>query len=225
MSSTKVLVAAVVASCLWALKLNVALAAPIVVNPSFEVDDWSVGTVGDLAFSGGGVTGWTIVSPSGPDVHPEGRHNGFSAGPTPYGAQWVILGPYGTGGNYIEQTIPGFTPGNPYLLTFSISSENVDGGALVEVSFPSGSPTPPGVFVAPASSAFQGWDNWMTFAKPFVATSPSVTVRFLDLGSTTFNDIGLDNISVIPEPSSLTIVGLAGLGLACQAWRMRKRKA
>ena len=85
------------------------------VNGGFEADDWSGGFVGDLSCGGGGVTGWTIVSAIGCDVHPEGRANGFGPGPTPHGSQWVILGPYGSGGNYIEQTLTGLTREPPTM--------------------------------------------------------------------------------------------------------------
>jgi hypothetical protein len=202
-------------------------AAPSITNGSFEADDWSAGLVGDLPGAGGGVTGWTIVGPAGGDVHPEGRANGFGAGPTPFGDQWVVLGGYGLGGNYIEQTV--FGDGGEYKLTFSISSEDnggIDGlsgiGANVLVSFP-GSLVPSAGYTAPPSTGFQGWDVWGTFTYAFLAPAGPLTIRFTDLGSTTFNDIGLDNVSLrVPLPPAVLLLGL---GTAALALSRRRRTA
>jgi len=174
-----------------------------VVNPSFEDDPWvaplgtlDLGTVNTL-------TGWSVIPVS---PYPWGLQNangydehgdGVPAGPTPYGAQWVIVGHYGEGGSAIYQTVSGFTPGLAYVLDFALASEfnNAGVGALVEVSFPSGSSTPSEDFEAPLRNHTY-WDVWDNYQKVFVADNTDVTIQFLGLAGLSGYDAGIDNVSV-----------------------------
>lgn len=143
------------------------------------------------------VTGWTFIVPPGESPHPEARGNGCGPGPTPYGKQWVVLGGFGLGGVAIQQVVSGLIPGATYNLNFAISSENAGAGANVQVSA-TGSPSVN--YTAPPATTFQGWDVWGSFSYSFVASASSVTISFLDMGSTSLNDIGLDNVCLAQAP-------------------------
>ena len=74
------------------------------------------------------------------------------------------------------------------------------------------------MFVAPASGTY--WTDWATYTLDFVATGSSATLQFKDLLPTTAGfDLGLDNVqveatgAVIPEPTTLTLLGLGLVGL------------
>jgi hypothetical protein len=203
--------------------VTLALATParaVIVNGSFEADPWPAGFAGSVDVSG--VTGWFFTGTAGQAPHPEGRRNGFGAGPTPYGIQWVVLGGFGNGGVAINQVVGGLTPGAAYSVSFAISSEDEVAGANVTVS---ATGSPGSAYTAPASTGFQGWDIWGSYTYTFVASAASVTLSFLDTGSTIFNDIGLDNVSIspVPEPSTYAAGALLLLPLAFGAFRKLRK--
>lgn len=192
-----------------------AFAAPVVINGSFELDSF-----GSQSLDIGGsnpLTGWT-TNHNG--TYPWGLSNTinvYNAGPTPYGDQWVVVGNYGYGGTYIQQTVSGFDIGQTYTLDFALASE-MDGqqGSLVEVSFLSGSSTAAQTFTAPLRGA-DYWDTWGSFSMNFVADSTDVSIRFLGLAGLGY-DAGIDNVSIIgggtsvPEPGTLLLLG-SGLSM------------
>jgi hypothetical protein len=196
---------------------------PAFVNGSFEADTFSFN--GTLSLGcGNTLTGWTTqCSPDG--VYPWGLPNSnvYNAGPTPYGNQWVILGDYGLGGSWIEQTVSGFNIGQSYTLNFALSSEERGPGSQIQVSFPTGSGTSSMDFTAPNA---QLWNNWAMDSMNFVASASSVTIRFEGLAQPISFDPGIDNIFIsggpnIPEPATVLLLGggLIGLGI------YRRRKA
>jgi hypothetical protein len=175
-----------------------ALAAPSVVNGSFETDQFGFSGTLDLGGTNP-LTGWTTGHNG---TYPWGlpNSNSYNAGPTPYGNQWVIVGNYGAGGTYIQQDVGGFTVGQRYTLSFALASENVGEQAPVEVSFPSGSITASQTFHAPKRVA-NYWDTWQTFSMDFVAISSNVTIRLAGLAG---GDAGIDNVSVVAVPKHPT---------------------
>ena len=191
----------------WAdLTISNAVAAGGVVNGSFEADPFSFNGTLDLGGTSP-LTGWTTLHNG---TYPWGLPNSnyFNGGPTPYGNQWVIVGNYGQGGTWIEQTVGGFTVGEASTLSFALASEEPGSqvGALVQVSFPSGSSTASQTFEAPLRGA-NYWDTWGSFSMQFVPTATSVTIRFAGLAGPGF-DAGIDNVTVANANSaSISIAG------------------
>src|ERR1700730_13418733 len=116
-----------------------ASADPAFVNGSFEADripehSFTVDLGGPF---GDPLTGWTS------NAYRFGKRGGLpwgitnldtGYGPTPYGDQWVALytGPDSPDrGSYIQQTIPGFTVGKTYNLSFALSSRIEPTGNIV----------------------------------------------------------------------------------------------
>jgi hypothetical protein len=185
-----------------------AFAAGSIVNGSFETDPFSFDGTLDLG-GASTLTGWTTLNNG---TYPWGlpNTNTYNAGPTPYGNQWVIVGNFCGGGTWIEQTVGGFTVGETSTLSFALASEQPSQtGALVEVSFPSGSSTASQTFEAPLRGA-NYWDTWGTFSMQFVANSTSVTIRFAGLAGPGC-DAGIDNVNVsattVAAPTSTTYTG------------------
>ncbi len=166
-----------------------------VVNGSFEADTFGYNGTLDLGGTNP-LTGWTTLHNG---TYPWGLPypNYFTAGPTPYGNQWVIVGDYGNGGTWIEQTLNGLTPGHTYNLNFAAASELPNGGgqSLLGVSFPSGSNTPGQTIAAPLTQV-NYWDTWASFSVSFTASNSSVTFRFTGLAASFGSDPGIDNVSV-----------------------------
>lgn len=164
-----------------------------VVNGSFETDTFAFNGTLDLGGTNT-LTGWTTL-PNGtyPWGLPNTNYGNF--GPTPYGNQWVIVGDYGEGGTWIEQTVNGLTPGHTYSLNFATASETTGGteASLLGVSFPAGSSTSDVTIAAPPGQTTY-WDTWAMSHVPFVATSSSVTFRLTGLIGP--YDPGIDNVSI-----------------------------
>jgi choice-of-anchor C domain-containing protein len=116
------------------------------------------------------------------------------------------------------------TVGKTYSLDFYYSDNPYGPGAAATVSVSDSSLIP---LLITHSDATYGSLNWQYVHESFVATSTSATLAFTSNDSpSNTTGILLDNVSVasVPEPSSITQLGLGGIGLALiVGWRRFRR--
>lgn len=112
------------------------------------------------------------------------------------------------------------TVGNEYDLSFDFGKWYSGGGlAALQVEVLSGVTTVLDQTVSDESGAV-GSEVWNTFSFHFIATDTSTTLRFTDRSNATNGFDGfLDNVSVVPAPSSGLALSLALAGVA----RRRRR--
>ena len=183
--------------CLLSLALFAAATtghAQTVLNPSFE------DPATDSLVDGGGdnwtATGSTVIV-----------SNNFGRGtPTPYGTQFLYLRP----GTSDAQTISGFTPGQAYELTLDVAYFNASSGT-VTLSV-SGGATASQSYATPTSSD----DGFVIDTLDFTPTTSANVTFTVASDSTTDGSFEVDNVQIVPEPSTwaLLSVGASLLGLA-----------
>ncbi len=185
-----------------------ASAAPVVLNGSFESPDISGGTT-----SNGG-TSWTA---SGPAVFIVDNVSGL--GTTPYGSQYLAM----NSGYSDSQAITGFQLGSIY--TFSVYFADLLNGPSPSLTVTlSGLVSLSQTFTAPTGGGYG------TNAIPFthvLLTLPALTANgtitlTLTNSSNPTGTIAVDNVSVVPEPSSVVA---AFLGLGAVGCAISKRRA
>ena len=214
-------------SDLISLSASSALAANLVVNGSFETDNFNLAGGYRLGLINNDVTGWFI--PAGDGVYPWGIHNSSGYGPADTGNQFFVLGEERTGASYtIRQTLTGLTAGSTYAINWAAASE-LNCCSPGELSFLSGSSTGAYLFAAPNSGAY--WTNWGHYATTFVANSSSVTFQFKNVNPNGNGyDLGLDSVFVdlvagggVPEPATWAMM-ILGFGIVGTALRGNRRR-
>ena len=184
-----------------------ASAAPVVLNGSFESPDITSGSIAN------GGTNWTPSSTTGVFLF----DNASGAGTTPFGSQFVAL----NSGQSDSQTIPGFNLGQIY--TFDLYFADLFGGANPSVTVTlSGVISLSQTFTAPVGGNYGNSAipfTHVTLTLPALTLNGSITLTIAD--STPDGSIAIDNVSVIPEPSSF-LAAFVGLGAAGYAVRKRR---
>ncbi len=183
-----------------------ASADPVVLNGSFENPDISGGSI---------ATGGTSWTPSTSGVFIFDNASGF--GQTSYGSQYLALNPAKSD----AQTISGFQLGTVYTFSayFADLHNATDPALTVTLS---GVVSLSQTFTAPVAGASGTTAiafTHVTFTLPALTTSGAITLTLTD--ASTNGAIAVDNVSVVPEPSSI-FAALLGLGVA--GWAVGKRR-
>lgn len=189
-------------------------AGNLIINGDFSVPDaggnYTIVNAGDTS-----LTGWTVVSGS---VETDSTLPVFGAPTASGNPQNLDLD--GNNPGTMSQSFS-TSVGQTYSLDFFYSNNIYGSGGAATVSV-TGSSLSESIS---HSGATYGSLNWSSFAETFVATSTTATLTFAstDVPSSS-TGILLDNVSVsaVPEPSSVILLGLGGLGLTARLLRRRK---
>ena len=178
-----------------------ASAAPVVLlDGSFESPAIAGGSIA------GGGDGWTPSTSNGVYI----IANGTGLGNTPYGTQYLGLNP----GTSDSQTIAGFTAGTTYTLQAKYGDLANGTTPMLAITL-SGVVVSTQTFLAPTGGLYGNANiPFSTASLSFTpATSGAITIALMDLSPN--GTIGVDNVTLVPEPSSLWMMaaGVAMLGV------------
>jgi hypothetical protein len=114
--------------------------------------------------------------------------------------------------------------GNTYTLSFDVGRGNGEDANPVVVQATAGAQT--GTFTVSAPDPGSGQIVWNTFDLQFTATGLSTLITISGLPANNGNGfIGLDNVTVVPEPTTLVAGVLLLLPFGVSAFRIVRRKA
>lgn len=197
------------ASLVFGLVVSQNVFAAAFSNGSFEEPDVANGTPGDSGDIGG-IPSWTFNEASGDDIRVfDGDF--FGSGIVAQDAdQYLGFGSFGGSvGGVISQAFDTVV-GKSYQISFWANNAAFDSSThqlIVAVDNTGGD----GITATPTVS-----NEWQQFGFNFTASSSTTTVSFesaLTSGDGASSDILLDNVTVIPEPASIALLGVGGLVL------------
>jgi choice-of-anchor C domain-containing protein len=163
------------------------------------------------------ITGWTVTGGSIDLVE-----NGSVLGNSHTGTQMIDIN--GLGPGTIQQSFPTI-PGASYLLELYYSNNPNPAGAQPSFSASVAAIGNGTLFLQTLvhSGATEANMNWLPYTRAFVANSATTTLRLQSSQGGT-NGIYFDTVSVIPEPSTITLMALL-LGAGCFVVRKNRRSA
>ncbi len=217
MTFVRLLLAGAAAATIGMLSTG-AQASNLVTNGSFEDATNFVDNGQDtmqVALASTLMTGWTVIG--GHDTAWIGPTNPFSLSASD-GRYFQDLTSYYTGGPFsgVSQSIA-TQAGHHYLLTFDLGSSTIWG-------LPSAIQASAGASSQTFTSTLSTTNGWEGESLAFTASGASTNLSLL--GTSGFNYIGLDNVSVVdvggvPEPATWTmmLIGFGGLGAALRSRR------
>ncbi|MGL4555825.1 MAG: choice-of-anchor C family protein [Gemmataceae bacterium] len=191
--------------------------AAIITNGSFETGPSNPGNFTTLGNGNTSITGWTVGG-----VGIDYIHSGYWEAAA--GAHSLDLSALRAGS--ISQDIATII-NTTYTVTFYLAGN------------PNGAPTTKTLEVTADGGQDQSYTfnitgkrrpigmGWVARTYTFTAGEATTTLTFTSL-SNTANGPALDNVSIVaavPEPGSLTLLGLGVAGLAGYGWRRRKQAA
>ena len=168
-----------------------------------------------------GDNGTGYINGSGDNWNPTGTvyvfSNARNEGSTSYGSQWLSLAPAATD----TQTLTGtLTLGRTYTLSVAATTAAPNSANDQLTLSVSGAATASQTFAIPSrTDAQDGPLTFMTYSLSFTPTATGNVTVTLAAANTGFNQnlpVAIDNVQVVPEPSTwaLLAVGIAALGLA-----------
>jgi Protein of unknown function (DUF642)/PEP-CTERM motif len=195
--------------------------AALITNGSFETPVVPVGSFLNFASGSTLITGWTVVGPQASIVSGTFSQECCTF-PAEDGSQWLDLTGFNANSTEgVEQTVA-TTPGTNYTLSFWIGNVFDPGGifgttSTVDVRLGGVGGTLLGAFTNHSTTT--GTQVWQQFTTSFTAAGSSTTLAFLNADPGNDNANGLDNIVLtanetgIPEPGTLSLLGIAIIGL------------
>jgi hypothetical protein len=171
-------------------------------------------------FETGDTTGWTFTpAASGSDFYVGSTplSNPGPSTPTHSGNYAANFGAVGSQFDTLSQTLA-TTAGQSYTLSYWVSHDSTNAQNEFQVSWN-------GTVIQDLvnASAF----DWTNYTFTVTATGPTTTLQFAGYEVPAW--FGLDDVSVnpaganpVPEPASLALLGLGGLGLFGYGWRRRQ---
>ncbi len=159
-------------------------------------------TNGDFEANKGAPSGWTV---GGATQSPVAYPNSTVVPAAGGAGRALDLGPsgvYGDNGGYAEQTITFADPGT-YTLSFDYIGEVGKAGLPFDVTLTG---------AATLNESILTDSTYTTYTKTFEVTAPGdATLRFTDTVTSGGLNAVVDNVSIVPEPSSTALLGLGGL--------------
>lgn len=206
---------AIAAVTIGLLAANAAANTNIVINGSFE----DAQQAGPTRVAITNLTDWTSFG--GSNLLEQGV-NSTSLIEAQDGNQFVSLGHNGQSGSRLEQDLP-TVPGQRYDVTFWMRA--IQGGSTPSLQELQVSANDTSTVLVVLTAQVTDATQWGRAGFGFTATSALTTLRFSDTVGGSSANIAVDNVSVIgcmiPEPTSLMMVVMMGVGLTSCRGRVR----